>query len=171
MMKRNHILHNDSDYLLYITFQLAYGTFSPVNGDKTVFPFVNQMVPDEIYQYIGIIQLFQHFQWNWIGVLTADDDYGDKFLQKIGPLLSQNNICYAFILRTPQKAYVDEYINLISVELRYDQLFMDDKVKVLLLSLCNDHCSGGSSKKKKEGEKFCCYDCVLCPEGEISDKI
>ncbi|XP_039203194.1 vomeronasal type-2 receptor 26-like [Crotalus tigris] len=38
----------------------------------------------------------------------------------------------------------------------------------LPISVCNDHCNPGSSRKKKEGEKFCCYDCVPCSEGQIS---
>ncbi|XP_015273761.1 PREDICTED: vomeronasal type-2 receptor 26-like, partial [Gekko japonicus] len=36
------------------------------------------------------------------------------------------------------------------------------------LSVCNDYCIPGYHKRKKEGEKFCCYDCVPCPEGKIS---
>ncbi|XP_066486227.1 vomeronasal type-2 receptor 26-like [Tiliqua scincoides] len=43
--------------------------------------------------------------------------------------------------------------------------------QVVPLSLCNDNCSPGYSKKKKEGETFCCYDCAPCPEGMISDQI
>nr|XP_056719697.1 vomeronasal type-2 receptor 26-like [Euleptes europaea] len=38
------------------------------------------------------------------------------------------------------------------------------------LSLCNDYCHPGYQKKKKEGEKFCCYDCIPCPEGKISNQ-
>ncbi|XP_033026309.1 vomeronasal type-2 receptor 26-like [Lacerta agilis] len=34
--------------------------------------------------------------------------------------------------------------------------------------MCNDHCWPGYQKKKKEGVKFCCYDCAPCPEGKIS---
>ncbi|KAM6449127.1 vomeronasal type-2 receptor 26-like [Liasis olivaceus] len=37
-------------------------------------------------------------------------------------------------------------------------------------SLCNDPCQAGYSKVKKEGEPFCCYDCLPCPEGKISRK-
>ncbi|XP_061447730.1 vomeronasal type-2 receptor 26-like [Rhineura floridana] len=40
--------------------------------------------------------------------------------------------------------------------------------QVLPVSTCNDNCYPGSSRKKKEGEKFCCYDCAPCPEGRIS---
>nr|XP_056720428.1 vomeronasal type-2 receptor 26-like [Euleptes europaea] len=38
------------------------------------------------------------------------------------------------------------------------------------LSVCNDNCHPGFSRKKKEGKPFCCYDCAPCPEGKISDK-
>ncbi|XP_054850324.1 vomeronasal type-2 receptor 26-like [Eublepharis macularius] len=37
-------------------------------------------------------------------------------------------------------------------------------------SLCNDICYPGYSRKKKEGEKFCCYDCPPCPEGKVSNQ-
>ncbi|XP_077774133.1 vomeronasal type-2 receptor 26-like [Podarcis muralis] len=42
--------------------------------------------------------------------------------------------------------------------------------KVPPLSLCNANCHPGHGKKKKEGEKFCCYDCDPCPEGMISNE-
>ncbi|XP_033026254.1 vomeronasal type-2 receptor 26-like [Lacerta agilis] len=42
--------------------------------------------------------------------------------------------------------------------------------EVLPISVCNDYCRPGSQKKRKEGQKFCCYDCTLCPEGKISDQ-
>ncbi|KAG6539737.1 type-2 vomeronasal receptor [Crotalus adamanteus] len=36
------------------------------------------------------------------------------------------------------------------------------------VSVCNPNCLPGSSKKKKEGAKFCCYDCSPCPPGKVS---
>ncbi|XP_062993106.1 vomeronasal type-2 receptor 26-like [Elgaria multicarinata webbii] len=38
------------------------------------------------------------------------------------------------------------------------------------LSVCNENCHLGYSKKKREGEPFCCYDCQECPEAKISDQ-
>ncbi|XP_070810372.1 vomeronasal type-2 receptor 26-like [Pituophis catenifer annectens] len=35
-------------------------------------------------------------------------------------------------------------------------------------SRCNDPCQAGYSKAKREGESFCCYNCLPCPEREIS---
>ncbi|XP_060112565.1 vomeronasal type-2 receptor 26-like [Heteronotia binoei] len=42
--------------------------------------------------------------------------------------------------------------------------------QVLPLSQCNDQCNPGYYKKEMEGKTICCYTCVSCPEGEISNQ-
>ncbi|XP_033024342.1 vomeronasal type-2 receptor 26-like [Lacerta agilis] len=42
--------------------------------------------------------------------------------------------------------------------------------QVLPISVCNDKCRPGHRRKEKEGKPFCCYDCVPCPEGKISNQ-
>ncbi|XP_060137189.1 vomeronasal type-2 receptor 26-like [Zootoca vivipara] len=55
--------------------------------------------------------------------------------------------------------------------MNYDQIVWHQSFnEVLPRSVCSDSCYPGSSRKKKEGEKFCCYDCVLCPDEMISNK-
>ncbi|XP_058036552.1 vomeronasal type-2 receptor 26-like [Ahaetulla prasina] len=59
-----------------------------------------------------------------------------------------------------------------------EELFIDEDVMVwnpafnqdLPLSRCNDPCFPGSWKKGIEKDQFCCYDCVPCPEGKISNQ-
>ncbi|XP_070585196.1 vomeronasal type-2 receptor 26-like [Erythrolamprus reginae] len=41
--------------------------------------------------------------------------------------------------------------------------------QVLPRSVCNDPCPAGYQKRKKEGQKFCCYDCDPCSEGKMSN--
>nr|XP_060636038.1 vomeronasal type-2 receptor 26-like [Anolis sagrei ordinatus] len=59
------------------------------------------MVPNESHQYMGIIHLLHHFGWTWIGLVVVDDESGDKFLQVMETLFSQNAICSAFTQRLP----------------------------------------------------------------------
>ncbi|XP_058038812.1 vomeronasal type-2 receptor 26-like [Ahaetulla prasina] len=62
--------------------------------------------------------------------------------------------------------------------LKGKELFIDEDVifwnpnfnQVPPISRCNDPCSPGSWKKGIEGDQFCCYDCVPCPEGKISNQ-
>ncbi|XP_042329821.1 vomeronasal type-2 receptor 26-like [Sceloporus undulatus] len=35
-------------------------------------------------------------------------------------------------------------------------------------SACNEPCQPGSQKRRKEGQKFCCYDCLPCADGKIT---
>ncbi|XP_058040375.1 extracellular calcium-sensing receptor-like [Ahaetulla prasina] len=38
------------------------------------------------------------------------------------------------------------------------------------LSVCNDHCYSGWRKMKIEGKPFCCYACLPCAKGKISNE-
>uniref|UniRef100_A0ABM5GQA4 Vomeronasal type-2 receptor 26-like n=1 Tax=Pogona vitticeps TaxID=103695 RepID=A0ABM5GQA4_9SAUR len=38
------------------------------------------------------------------------------------------------------------------------------------LSLCNDRCHVGYRKAGEKGKPFCCYNCLPCPEGKISNQ-
>lgn len=36
-------------------------------------------------------------------------------------------------------------------------------------SMCNDHCQPGFRKGIQQGKPACCYDCIKCAEGQISN--
>ncbi|XP_032092327.1 vomeronasal type-2 receptor 26-like [Thamnophis elegans] len=58
------------------------------------------------------------------------------------------------------------------------KLFINEEVivwhsgfnQVVPFSQCSDHCYPGYWKKSLEGKQFCCYNCVPCPEGKISNE-
>ncbi|XP_066486279.1 vomeronasal type-2 receptor 26-like [Tiliqua scincoides] len=60
-------------------------------------------------------------------------------------------------------------LNKITDQHRQDHLGLQTW-QVLPLAVCNDHCHPGYSRKTKEGLPFCCYDCVPCADGKISDQ-
>ncbi|XP_060137100.1 vomeronasal type-2 receptor 26-like [Zootoca vivipara] len=191
------------------------GCISEISANVAIISAIHktpQMVPNEAQQHKGLVQLLQHFRWTWVGLFAVDDDKGNRFLQTIVPTLTQNGICYDFIvhhfLRTMlfnnsagDSVCFDDNGELVTgfdvtnwiispngslfrvkvgrldpqAPLGKELSINDDQIvwhkvfnEVLPLSVCNDYCYPGYSRKKKEGEKFCCYDCAPCPEGMIS---
>ncbi|KAL8176308.1 UNVERIFIED_CONTAM: hypothetical protein K2H54_030645 [Gekko kuhli] len=70
-------------------------------NEKTHLPFLYQTVPNEVFQYKGIVQLLLHFQWIWVGIVAMDDDKGIHFTQTLMSMFSENGICTAFTQRLP----------------------------------------------------------------------
>ncbi|XP_062992871.1 vomeronasal type-2 receptor 26-like [Elgaria multicarinata webbii] len=87
--------------------QLIYGS-APVRTNKTPGLFFYQMVPKEDHQHMGILSLVLHFKWIWIGVVTMDDDNGERFVQAVHPLFARHGICFAFVERIPKGRVLTE---------------------------------------------------------------
>nr|XP_056720102.1 vomeronasal type-2 receptor 26-like [Euleptes europaea] len=258
---------------LYKIPQFSFGSFESAVDNPTSLPPFYRTAPQEALQYEGIVQLFLHFGWKWVGLFTMDNEVGDHFLQAVELMLSRKGICVAFI----EKAIIQVIWDDINFILKYFDSsktdFLDSKANAIVLhgesitlawlttiisiptflmnvtgsdyvriafnnsagdevtfnehgelkggfditnmvtfpnefyvrvkigrldpqvplservtidedriqwnrhltelpplSVCNDNCKPGFSKKKKEGEPFCCYDCDPCPEGKMSDK-
>uniref|UniRef100_A0A8C6VI27 G-protein coupled receptors family 3 profile domain-containing protein n=1 Tax=Naja naja TaxID=35670 RepID=A0A8C6VI27_NAJNA len=78
----------------------------------------------------------------------------------------------------PNKSFVGIKIGMInSQDSRDPKLTMNENLivwnswfnQVQPVSVCNEKCQTGYRKQKKEGKPFCCYDCIPCPEGKISE--
>ncbi|XP_062992853.1 vomeronasal type-2 receptor 26-like [Elgaria multicarinata webbii] len=91
--------------------QFTYGS-APMMTDNSKDLSFYQMAPNEAHQYEGILQLLLHFSWIWLGVLVADDDNGEKFLQTLMPQFSQNGICVALIERV-KAAYITDIFDML----------------------------------------------------------
>ncbi|KAF7234869.1 hypothetical protein EYD10_18238, partial [Varanus komodoensis] len=75
---------------------LAYGSFDHIQRDKTASPSLFRIDPNESPQYMGLVRLLLHFQWNWIGLAAPSDGAGEDFIQTLTPMLEKNDICVAF---------------------------------------------------------------------------
>ncbi|XP_077169294.1 vomeronasal type-2 receptor 26-like [Paroedura picta] len=91
--------------------QFSYGDFTPMMNDQTRSLVLYRMVPDEVHQYNGIIQLLLHFRWTWIGLVTLKDSNGEHFLKTLLPALLQKGICSAFVERISTFGSFTEYFN------------------------------------------------------------
>uniref|UniRef100_A0A8C6X2P8 G-protein coupled receptors family 3 profile domain-containing protein n=1 Tax=Naja naja TaxID=35670 RepID=A0A8C6X2P8_NAJNA len=50
----------------------------------------------EIALYEGLVRLLLHFQWNWVGLMTPEDDDGEHFISSMLTMLKEKEICLAF---------------------------------------------------------------------------
>ncbi|XP_053216086.1 vomeronasal type-2 receptor 26-like [Podarcis raffonei] len=111
--------------------QLIYGP-APVMNDKTPgIPFY-QMVPRENSQFAGILSLLLHFRWTWIGLLTMDNDNGERFVQSVVPPFSQSGICFAFIERSPTLTVVTDINDMFNKGGKIHDKIIDSKAHVVV---------------------------------------
>ncbi|XP_077171525.1 vomeronasal type-2 receptor 26-like [Paroedura picta] len=113
--------------------QLTYGSFAATQGDKRLADFIFQMIPNEATQYKSIIRLLRHFKWTWIMLVTVDDDYGDNFLQIVTPMLSENGICFDFIVRLPKKVYLQDRVDVFEKQTEHMTVYSQSKANVCFL--------------------------------------
>ncbi|XP_054850469.1 vomeronasal type-2 receptor 26-like [Eublepharis macularius] len=147
---------------LYKIPQLTYGSFSQANGDKTKSPSFYRMVPNEAHQYTGLVLLLQHFRWTWVGLFVAKPWQVEKEMSFNVSILGRLKVGKVDP-EAPEGEKMVIYEDMIVWQQSFNQ--------VLPLSVCNNYCHPGFQKKKKEGKKFCCYDCARCPEGKIANLI
>ncbi|XP_033024069.1 vomeronasal type-2 receptor 26-like [Lacerta agilis] len=162
--------------------QISYGLFEPAINDGTKFPSFYRMVPNEDLQYRGIIQLLLHFRWKWLlsflQRISFNNSAGEEItLNEFGELAGGLDITN--LVTFPNRSYIRVKVGRLDPQAPHGQeLTINEEgikwhrrfTQVPPPSLCNDICHSGYGKKKKEGKKFCCYDCDPCPEGMISNE-
>uniref|UniRef100_A0A8C6VJG0 G-protein coupled receptors family 3 profile domain-containing protein n=1 Tax=Naja naja TaxID=35670 RepID=A0A8C6VJG0_NAJNA len=77
--------------------QFIYGSHPEMLDQSESYSFY-QMVPDENMIYQGLLQLFAHFKWTWVGILVREDDDG-RFVRMAFSTFPLHGICIAFFKR------------------------------------------------------------------------
>ncbi|XP_060110808.1 extracellular calcium-sensing receptor-like [Heteronotia binoei] len=109
----------------------------------------------------------------------GDTCNGEERLEKLpGPLFEMSMTGYSYNIYNAMYAVAHAVQVMYSSKCHQGVMMVGDRRKhchqqtweTQPLSACNDNCYPGQSKKMKAGKPFCCYDCISCPEGQISDK-
>ncbi|KAG7220772.1 hypothetical protein INR49_032015 [Caranx melampygus] len=82
-------------HLEYIP-QISYGATSGLLSDKRRFPSFMRTVPEDDHQAQAIVHILQRHNWNWVGVVTTDSDYGRYIVQRFQKHAADKNICFAY---------------------------------------------------------------------------
>ncbi|XP_018419030.1 PREDICTED: G-protein coupled receptor family C group 6 member A-like [Nanorana parkeri] len=80
----------------YIIPQISPASSASTLSDKIRFPSFLRTVPSDTFQTKAIVELIKTFQWNWVGIVSSDDEYGRSALDLLNDLFKNNEICTAF---------------------------------------------------------------------------
>uniref|UniRef100_A0A8C7E1A8 G-protein coupled receptors family 3 profile domain-containing protein n=1 Tax=Naja naja TaxID=35670 RepID=A0A8C7E1A8_NAJNA len=119
---------------LYKIPQISYGSFEPASNDQIHSASFLRMVPSELLQYQGLVQLLLYFQWRWMGLMATDDESGTYFLRTVEQILLQEGICPAFSERLTKHIYFfDEIDTMIFERMGILNNFMLSTAKVVIV--------------------------------------
>lgn len=85
--------------------QISPASSAATLSDKIRFPSFLRTVPSDTHQTRAIVELIKTFQWNWVGIISSDDDYGRSAQDILSSLFKLEGICEAFSVTLP--SYVD----------------------------------------------------------------
>ncbi|KAG7316547.1 hypothetical protein KOW79_020088 [Hemibagrus wyckioides] len=78
---------------LYMIPQISCTSTAPALSDKLRYASFFRVVPSDLYQTKALAKLMSHYSWNWIGVVTLDDDYGRAVLENFVQDAQKEQVC------------------------------------------------------------------------------
>ncbi|XP_056422385.1 G-protein coupled receptor family C group 6 member A-like isoform X3 [Hyla sarda] len=90
---------------LYLIPQISPASSAAALSDKIRFPSFLRTIPSDTHQTKAIVELIKTFKWNWVGIISSDDEYGKSAQDSLNSLLKLEGICTAFSKTVP--SYVD----------------------------------------------------------------
>ncbi|XP_063302476.1 extracellular calcium-sensing receptor-like [Pelobates fuscus] len=82
---------------LYNFPQISHFSTSALLSDHRKFPSFFRTVPSDNFQSEGLAHLVLHFGWTWVGLVAADNDYGQQGIQLVQQEIVNAGACVAFI--------------------------------------------------------------------------
>ncbi|KAM5165540.1 G-protein coupled receptor family C group 6 member A [Mantella aurantiaca] len=76
--------------------QVSHASSAQILSDKFRFPAFLRTIPNDSYQTRAMAKLIHYSGWNWIGLITMDDDYGRSAIESFATQAININICIAF---------------------------------------------------------------------------
>ncbi|KAM8975518.1 vomeronasal type-2 receptor 26-like [Pelodytes ibericus] len=83
--------------------QISYGASDFSLGDKRVYPHFFRMVKNDHVHCSLVAKLLNYFGWNWIGIVTSDDDSGEQETAILKKYLTNYSICVDFTIKVSVK--------------------------------------------------------------------
>nr|XP_033771506.1 vomeronasal type-2 receptor 26-like [Geotrypetes seraphini] len=173
--------------------EVSYSSQNLYMSDPVQYPYFYRTVPNELHLCAGISKLLNYFGWKWVSIFSTNDESNlhyylrnlnfknglgeEMYMDENGDLATGYNILNFIIL--PNMTLKYEVVGHYNPHAPPGQDFtIDEKAIVWESSFtqtppqfrCNPSCLPGYRKLTREGKPVCCYDCIPCADGEISNQ-
>ncbi|XP_045398257.1 G-protein coupled receptor family C group 6 member A isoform X3 [Lemur catta] len=141
--------------------QVSYESTAEILSDKIRFPSFLRTVPSDFYQTKAMVHLILKSGWNWIGIITTDDDYGRLALNAFAIQTAEKNVCIAF------KEVLPAFFSDNTIDIRINQTLEKIMAEAQLLDVLKNvtFTDGGNSFHfDAHGDLNIGYDVVLWKE-------
>uniref|UniRef100_A0AAR2KUY6 Olfactory receptor C family, b1 n=1 Tax=Pygocentrus nattereri TaxID=42514 RepID=A0AAR2KUY6_PYGNA len=81
---------------LYKIPQVSCSSSAAALSDKLRYTSFFRVIPSNIYQSQALAKLMRHFNWDWIGIVSLDDDYGKGIYENFVRHAEKERICFDF---------------------------------------------------------------------------
>ncbi|KAG7463349.1 G-protein coupled receptor family C group 6 member A [Solea senegalensis] len=110
--------------------QISYSSSAVILSDKNRFPAFMRTIPNDFYQTAAMTTLFNINNWNWVGIVITDGDYGRSASEQFLIQALGKGICVAFSLIIPQSV-IGEYTHY-AIEIAAAMILNNTKVQVIV---------------------------------------
>ncbi|XP_069462731.1 G-protein coupled receptor family C group 6 member A-like [Ambystoma mexicanum] len=81
---------------LYLIPQVSYASSASILNNTVKYRSFLRTVPSDIHQTRALAKLVSVLQWNWVGIIYSNDDYGRSALESLSVELEKQSVCIAF---------------------------------------------------------------------------
>ncbi|XP_063078707.1 G-protein coupled receptor family C group 6 member A-like [Engraulis encrasicolus] len=81
---------------VYLFPQISAASSAAVLSDRLWYPSFFRVIPSDVHQTEAMAQLMLHFGWNWVGLVSMDDDYGRGAHQSFLKDAAADGVCIAY---------------------------------------------------------------------------
>ncbi|XP_041951860.1 G-protein coupled receptor family C group 6 member A-like [Alosa sapidissima] len=101
---------------VYLFPQISTTASAVVLSDLLEFPSFFRVIPSDVHQTMALAQLISHFGWNWVVLVSMNDDYGRGVHQSFLKNVMEAGVCVAY------EEVIPHYLDHEQSELRIKQV-------------------------------------------------
>ncbi|KAM5138239.1 vomeronasal type-2 receptor 26-like [Mantella aurantiaca] len=93
---------------VYNHVQVSYGATDLSLANTAIYPTFYRTVQDDNIIFHSVAKLIRHFGWTWVGIITSNDESGEREGSWLSIFFSHLQICVAFLIQTGISALTPE---------------------------------------------------------------